>query len=85
MCLNIIRLILLLITVALFMTVGMLALLKPDIAGGEFYLVKYKKFYLIKNRKTSNKYYEKQIRIVGVGLLGATIISTVAYVIMVLL
>lgn len=82
--LNIITALALGITAILFMIFGILSIYKPSIIGAEFYWIKYKFFYIPKYKTSTNEYYHKQIKIVGLGVLFASIIMfivTIAYVI----
>jgi hypothetical protein len=72
------------VTTVLFFIFGVLSIYKPEIIGVEGYWVKHKWFYILKYKKSDNKYYHKQIRTVGLGfLVGAffMLIFTVVYIV----
>lgn len=56
---------------------GMLSIHRPDIVGADFYWAKYKWYYIPKYKKSTNKYYEQQIKMVGVGLIASAVILLV--------
>lgn len=65
------------ITVIILMIFGVLSLQKPDLVGADFYWSKYKWFYIPKYKKATNKYYEHQIKVIGVGLIMSAVILLV--------
>ncbi|MGG7179293.1 hypothetical protein ACQPU1_17115 [Clostridium paraputrificum] len=60
-----------------FMAFGIFSIIKPNLIGAELKWVKYKYIYLPKYEKSTNEYYHKQIKVVGVGLIGAAIIMII--------
>lgn len=62
------------ITVIILMTFGVLSLQKPNLVGADFYWSKYKWFYIPKYKKATNKYYEHQIKVIGVGLILSAVV-----------
>jgi len=82
--LNIVTALALGITAILFMIFGIVSIYKPSVVGRECYWIKHKFFYIPKYKISTNQYYHNQIKIVGLGLLVASIIMfvfTIAYVI----
>lgn len=65
------------ITVIILMIFGVLSLQKPELVGADFYWSKYKWFYIPKYKKATNKYYEHQIKVIGVGLILSAVILLV--------
>lgn len=62
------------ITVIILITFGVLSLQKPNLVGADFYWSKYKWFYIPKYKKATNKYYEHQIKVIGVGLILSAVV-----------
>ncbi|KOA18730.1 hypothetical protein CLHOM_30140 [Clostridium homopropionicum DSM 5847] len=82
--LNIVTALALGITAILFMIFGIVSIYKPSIIGRECYWIKRKFFYIPRYKISTNEYYHNQIKIVGLGVLIASIIMfifTIAYVI----
>lgn len=65
------------VTSIILMLFGLLSLRKPDIVGADFYWAKYKWFYMPKYKKATNKYYEHQIKVIGIGLIMSSVILLV--------
>ena len=65
------------ITIIILMIFGVLSLQKPDIVGADFYWSKYKWFYIPKYKKATNKYYEHQIKVIGIGSIMSAVILLV--------
>lgn len=65
------------ITIIILMIFGVLSLQKPDIVGADFYWSKYKWFYIPKYKKATNKYYEHQIKVIGIGSIVSSVILLV--------
>lgn len=65
------------IAALILMIFGVLSLQKPDLVGADFYWSKYKWFYIPKYQKATNKYYEHQIKVIGVGLILSAVILLV--------
>ena len=82
--LNIVTALALGITATLLMIFGIVSIYKPSIIGRECYWIKHKFLYIPKYRISTNEYCHNQIKIVGLGVLIASIIMfvfTIAYVI----
>lgn len=56
-------------TIITLILLGVLSLRKPSIVGADLYLSKYKWLYIPRFKKTTNKYYEHQIKVIGIGLI----------------
>jgi hypothetical protein len=69
------------IVIIILMIFGVLSLQKSDIVGADFYWSKYKWFYIPKYKKATNKYYEHQIKVIGIGLIISAVILLVFMVI----
>jgi hypothetical protein len=67
----------LIVTTIILMVFGMLSLQKPDIVGADFYWSKYKWFYIPKYKKATNKYYEHQIKVIGIGSIMSAVMLVV--------
>ena len=65
------------IVIIILMIFGVLSLQKSDIVGADFYWSKYKWFYIPKYKKATNKYYEHQIKVIGLGLIISAVILLV--------
>lgn len=65
------------VIIIFLMIFGVLSVRKPDIVGADFYWAKYKWFYIPKYKKATNKYYEHQIKVVGIGLIMSAVILLV--------
>lgn len=65
------------VIIIFLMIFGVLSIRKPDIVGADFYWAKYKWFYIPKYKKATNKYYEHQIKVVGIGLILSAVILLV--------
>ncbi len=65
------------VIIIFLMIFGVLSIRKPDIVGADFYWSKYKWFYIPKYKKATNKYYEHQIKVVGIGLIISAVILLV--------
>lgn len=65
------------ITTMLFAIVGILSIYKPNIIGAEFHWTKYKWFYIPKYTVITNKFYEKYIKLVGIGFIVAAVVMFV--------
>lgn len=72
------------VTIIILMLFGLLSLRKPDIVGADFYWSKYKWFYMPKYKKATNKYYEHQIKVIGIGLIISAVILLVVMMIYVI-
>ena len=53
---------------------GVLSLRKPEVVGADFYWSKHKWFYIPKYKKATNKYYQHQIKVIGMASIIAAII-----------
>ncbi|WP_368240789.1 hypothetical protein [Clostridium paraputrificum] len=67
----------LIITTIILVILGVLSLKKPDIVGVDFYLAKYKWFYIPKYKRATNKYYKHQIKVIGIGLIMSAVVLLV--------
>ncbi|ADL52067.1 hypothetical protein [Clostridium cellulovorans] len=67
----------LIVTTIILTLLGILSLRKPDIVGADFYWSKYKWFYIPKYKKATNKYYQHQIKIIGIALIMSAVILLV--------
>ncbi|WP_242872055.1 hypothetical protein [Clostridium ragsdalei] len=73
-----ISILLALITTVIFLIFGgILSIRKPNIVGADFYWVKYKWYYIPRYKKSTNIYYQHQIKVIGVGLIVAAVILLV--------
>lgn len=71
-------------SIIILMLLGIFSLRKPDIIGADFYWSKCKWFYMPRYKKATNKYYEHQIKVIGIGLIMSAVLLLVFMIIYVI-